>query len=182
MLLAAMLYGMAANAQSLKPYVESDQLHLRGSGIRLLSNEAKQKLRNGASVTYAFRVAASATKGGSPRGTFGYHCVFSFDLWEETYKVSRLEPGYRSAAHLSQAAAERLCLESLVVPVSILTTDAGFWISLAYQMQDGRPQDAGDESRSIPGMLVDIFSRRTSDPRPVETVESGPFRLRDLRK
>jgi hypothetical protein len=116
------------------------------------------------------------------RGTFTCHCEFSFALWEEKYKVSRREPGYRSASNLSQTAAETLCLESLVVPVSILPADRGFWISLVYQLEDRRSADRPNTSSSIPGILVDIFSRRTKDSSPIDIVDSGPFRLADLRK
>lgn len=182
LLLAAMLYPAFSGAQSLRPYMEGDQLHLRSPNLRLLSAAAKQQLRNGATVTYAFRVTVMGSRSGDARGSFPYHCVFSFDLWEQTYKVSRLEPGYRSASHLSQAAAEQLCLESLVVPVSILPADRGFWISLAYQREDRRTSASGDNPGSIPGILVDIFSRRTKDSLPIDTVEGGPFRLPDLRK
>jgi len=182
MLLAAMMFPLFAGAQSLKPYAEGDQLHLGSPNLRLLSLEAKQQLRNGATVTYAFRVTVSGARNGEVRGSFTYHCVFSFDLWEERYKVSRREPGYRSASHLSQSAAESLCLESLLVPISILPADRGFWISLAYQMEDKRSDGNGDTSSSIPGILVDIFSRRTKDSLPIDLVEGGPFRLTDLRK
>lgn len=182
MLLAALLYPAFGEGQSLKPYVEGDQLHLRGSNMKLLSSEAKQQLRNGATVTYAFRVSVMGARNGDARGSFTYHCVFSFDLWEEKYKVSRREPGYRSAANLTQAAAEQLCLESLLVSVSILPTDRPFWITLVYEMEDRRSSDNPESSTSIPGKLVDIFSRRTKDSLPIDIVESGPFRLTDLRK
>jgi hypothetical protein len=181
LLLAAMLYPAFSEAQSLKPFVEGDQLHLSSSNLRLLSAAAKQQLRNGATVTYAFRVSIMGTKNGDARGSFIFHCMFSFDLWDETYKASRREPGYRSASRLTQSAAEQLCLESVVVPVSQLPADRNFWISLAYQMEDPR-SPAPDSSTSLPGILVDIFSRRTKDSQPVDIVESGPFRLGDLRK
>jgi len=182
MLPALMLCAVLAEAQSLRPYVEGDQLHLRSPNLRLLSAEAKQQLRNGATVTYAFRVAIMGARNGDPRVTLTYHCIFSWDLWDETYKVSRREPGYRSASRLNQAAAEQLCLESLVVPASVLPPDQPFWITLAYQMDNRRSAEGSDSSSSIPGILVDIFSRRTKDSVPVELVESGPFRLGDLRK
>jgi hypothetical protein len=181
LLLAAMLHPALARAQSLKPFVEGDQLHLRSPNLRLLSAGANKQLHNGATVTYAFRVSIMGTKDGDARASFTYHCVFSFDLWNDTYKVSRREPGYRSASRLRQAAAEQLCLESLVIPVSILPADRNFWISLVYQMEDPR-SDNTDSSTSIPGILVDIFSRRTKDSQPVDIVEGGPFRLGDLRK
>lgn len=181
MLLAVLFTAVLAPAQSLKPYVEGDRLHLRGSGVRLLSAEARQQLRNGATVTYAFRVSVMGARGTDVRGSLSYHCVFSFDLWEEKYKVVRLEPGYRSASNLNQMGAEQFCLEALVLPVATLPA-AGFWISMAYQMQDLHSPDSNEDSRSIPGMLIDIFSRRSKDSLPIEVVESGPFRLDDLRK
>jgi hypothetical protein len=182
LVLAAVLYPALAEAQSLKPYVQGEQLHLASSNLRLLSPEAKKQLRNGATVTYAFRVSVMGTRNSDVRDTFTYHCEFSFALWEEKYKVSRREPGYRSASNLTQEAAEALCLDSLVVPASILPADRGFWISLAYQMQDRRSGDNPNSPTSIPGILVDIFSRRTKDSSPIDIVESGPFRLADLRK
>jgi len=182
MLLAALMFPVVAEAQSLKPYVEGDQLHLRSSNVHILSSEAIKQLRNGATMTYALRVSILGTRKGNIVAAFTYHCVFSFDLWEEKYKVLRREPGYRSASQLSQTAAEQLCLESLIVPVSILPAARDFWLSLAYQMEDRRSVDSTDSSSSIPGILVDIFSRRTKDSVPLEIVESGPFRLADLRK
>jgi hypothetical protein len=181
-LLLAGLYPAGAEAQSLKPYVEGDQLHLRSSNLRLLSSKAKEQLRNGATVTYAFRVTWMAAKGGEARASYSYHCEFSFALWEKTYKVSRREPGFRSVSGLSEETAEQLCLESLVIPVSILPATAGFWISLVYQMDERPSASSADYSRSIPGVLVEIFSRRKSDSTPTSAVDSGPFRLTDLRK
>jgi hypothetical protein len=177
----AVLSPAMAAAQSLKPYVDGEQLHLRSSNLRLLSGDAAKRLRNGATVTYAFRVETMATKGGVARAPFTYHCVFSWDIWNGTYKVSRLEPGYRSASNLNQNGAEQTCLDSLVVPVSVLPA-GNFWISLAYQMEERASPNPADDSRSIPGVLVDIFSRRTADSKPVEVIQSGPFRVVDLRK
>jgi hypothetical protein len=182
LLLCALVCPAVAEAQSLRPYVDGDQLHLRSSNLRLLSAEARKQLRNGATVTYAFRVMVTGTRGGVARASFTYHCMFSFDLWEETYKVSRREPGYRSASRLSEAAAEQQCMESLMIPVSVLPATAGFWISLIYQMEERPSTSSADDSRSIPGVLVDIFSRRSPENRPIKPIESGPFRLADLPK
>ena len=181
LIVVVVLYPAVAGAQSLKAYVEGEQLHLSSSNPRLLSNEARQQLRNGATVTYAFRVSVKASRTGDVRNSFSYHCVFSYDLWEEKYKVVRREPGFRSASHLSQIEAEQLCLEALVVPVSSLPAAAPFWISVEYQMEGRRASD-GNESSSLPAILVDIFSRRSTEAESVERLEAGPFRLSDLRK
>jgi hypothetical protein len=182
LLLCAVLYPVLARAQSLKVQLNGDQLHLSSPNLRLLSTDARQQLRNGATVTYAFRVNVRSNRTGDIRNSFSYHCVFSYDLWEEKYKVVRREPGYRSASHLSQTAVEQLCLESLVVPVSSLPADMPFWVTVDYQMEDRRTSDDKGDPRSIPGMLVDIFSRRTTEPETVDKLEGGPFRLSDFRK
>jgi len=180
LLLMLFLFPPLATAQSLKPYVDAEGLHFRAPDLRLLSNEARRRLRNGGTVTYAFRVSLSTERRGAHRNSVSYHCVFSFDLWEEKYKVVRLEPGYRSATHLSQSAAEELCLESLVIPASSLIQDSMFWIFLEYQMED-HDSSQRVEADSIPGILIDIFSKRSSEPVSFFTVESGPFRLSNLR-
>ena len=178
----AVLRPALAGAQSLKVNLEGDQLHLGSSNPRLLSAEARLRLHNGATVTYAFRVTVAAKRGSAAGNSVSYHCVFSFDLWEEKYKVLRLEPGYRSASHLTQTAAEQLCLESLVIPVGALSAASPFWILLEYQLEDRQSSDPRNDPDSIPAILVDIFSRRTKEPQPVDTLEGGPFRLADLRK
>jgi hypothetical protein len=184
MLLAGLiaLCPAVAVAQSLNVYLEGEDLHLRSSNLRLLSNSARQQLRNGVTVTYAFRVSVRLSRNDEIRNSFSYHCVFSYDLWEEKYKVVRREPGYRSASHLTQNAAEQLCLEGLLVPIASLPADMPFWIAVDYQMEDQRGSDESSTTRSLPGLLVDIFSRRSSEPDSVDKLEGGPFRLSTLRK
>jgi hypothetical protein len=172
---------MTAMAQTLRPYVDAEGLHLRSPDLRLLSPEARQRLRNGVTVTYAFRVSLAADRRGARRSSVSYHCVFSYDLWEEKYKVVRLEPGYRSASRLSQAMAEQLCLESLVIPLAGLAVDSPFWVFVEYQMEDRNPSPGDADSRTIPGVLIDIFSKRTGEAKSFFTLEAGPFRLSELR-
>jgi hypothetical protein len=82
LVVVVVLYPALASAQSLSAYVEEDQLHFRSSNPRLLSNEARQQLRNGATVTYAFRVSVRESR--SERSYFLHHCVQLY-LWEEKY-------------------------------------------------------------------------------------------------
>jgi len=171
-----------AKAETLKAHISSDQLHVDVPDLRFISAEAQQRLHDGATVIYAFRLGVSATKNGDATASFTYHCVFSFDIFEEKYKVSRLEPGYRSASHLSETAARNLCIDSLVIPAGSFSPNSAFWISIDYRLEDPQPSGNRGDSRSLLDSLVDIFSQRSRKPQTSDTLRGGPFRLEELRK
>lgn len=180
-MLVVALRPQAAHAQALKTRLDAEQLHVIAPDLRFLSMEARQRLHDGASVTYAFHLSVSATRSGTPQSSIFYHCVFSYDIWEEKYKVSRAEPGFRSASHLTESAAQDLCIESLAIPVTVLSADNPFWIALEYRMEDLQ-SSSSDDTQSIQGWLVDIFSRRKTKPQSTGSLNGGPFRISDLRK
>jgi len=157
-------------------------LHVKAPDLKFLSPAAQARLHDGATVTYKFRLVVSATKTGTALAEYTYHCVFSFDILEEKYKVSRREPGYRAASHLSESSARDLCLDSLTIPAASLTSNAAFWISMEYQLEDRRSVADQNESGTVLDTLVNIFGRRNKAAEPADTLRGGPFRMEDLRK
>jgi hypothetical protein len=181
--LLASLRPSFADAQSLKVHLNGDQLHVDAPDLRFLSEAALARLHDGATVIYRFRVTVSATKTGKATSEYTYHCVFSFDILEEKFKVSRQEPGYRSASHLSESAARDLCLDSLTIPVMNVSTNQAFWVSIEYQMEDRQASADRAAPRSVLDTLVTIFGQKNkSTPPPVDMLRGGPFRMEDLRK
>jgi len=177
------LYPAVAGAETLKVHLNGDQLHVDAPDLRFLSQSALTRLREGATVIYRFRVTISASKTGKATAEYTYHCVFSFDILEEKFKVSRQEPGYRSASHLSESAARDLCLDSLTIPVANLNTSEMFWVSVEYQMEDRQSSAERAASRSVLDSLVTIFGQKNkSTPPPPDMLRGGPFRMEDLRK
>jgi hypothetical protein len=67
---------------------------------------------------------------------------------EQKYAVTRLEPLPRSISHLSEAAAESWCLDSITVPSEGLSSDQPFWIALEYEAQQPPAADGSDSSSS----------------------------------
>jgi hypothetical protein len=124
----------------------------------------------------------SDSRNGAAVAEYTYHCVFSFDILEEKYKVSRQEPGYRTASHLSESAARDLCLDSLMIPAASLSTNSSFWISMEFQMEDRQSSIDRSESHSVLDTLVNIFGQRNKEPQPVDMLKGGPFRMDELRK
>ena len=169
-------------AISLTVHLNGDQLHVKAPDLQFLSQAAQARLHDGATVTYKFRLLVSATKTGTPTAEHIYHCVFSFDILEEKYKVSRREPGYRSTSHLSESTARDLCLDSLTIPAASLANNAAFWISMEYQLEDRQASADHSDSRSVLDTLVNIFGRRSKSAEPVDMIRGGPFRMEDLRK
>ena len=181
LLVTAALLPYAATGQSLKPRLDGELLHWSGANLRFLSSDAMQQLHDGATVSYAFRVNVSASRNGTVMSSISYHCVFSYDIWEEKYKVSRTEPGVRAVSHLSEQSAQEQCLDSLTIPVASLGTDSPFWIGIEYNMED-RKATSSEEARSILGTFVEVFSQKKGKPLAAGTLQGGPFRIAELRK
>jgi hypothetical protein len=176
------LYPATARGDALKVHLNAEQLHIEAHDLRFVSPAAQAKLHDGATVIYRFRLLVSDSRNGVAVAEYTYHCVFSFDILEEKYKVSRQEPGYRTASHLSESAARDLCLDSLTIPAASISTYSSFWISMEYQMEDRQStMDRGD-SHSVLDTLVNIFGQRNKAPQPVDMLRGGPFRMDDLRK
>lgn len=169
-------------AEALKLHLNGDQLHIEAHDLRFLSQEAQARLHDGATVIYRFRLLVSASRNGDASADITYHCVFSFDILEEKYKVSRQEPGYRTASHLSENAARDLCLDSLTVPAASIPASSAFWISMEYQMEDRQSSTDRGDSHSVLDTLVNIFGQRNKTPQPVDMLRGGPFRMDELRK
>jgi len=176
------LYPATARGEALKVHLNGEQLHIEAHDLHFVSPTAQARLHDGATVIYRFHLIVSASRNGEAAVEYTYHCVFSFDILEEKYKVSRQEPGYRTASHLSENAARDLCLDSLTIPAASLTNNAAFWISMEYQLEDRRSVADQNESGTVLDTLVNIFGRRNKAAEPADTLRGGPFRMEDLRK
>ena len=176
------LYPAIAHGESLKVHLNGEQLHMEARELHFLSQTAQARLHDGATVIYRFRLVLSDSRNGNAVVEYTYHCVFSFDILEEKYKVSRQEPGYRTASHLSESAARDLCLDSLTIPAASLSTNSSFWISMEYQMEDRQSGMERSDSHSVLDTLVNIFGQRNKTPQPVDVLRGGPFRMDDLRQ
>jgi hypothetical protein len=151
--------------------------------LRFLTGEALQRLRDGASVTYIFDLTITGGQYRARLARATYRFVVSYDLWEEKYAVARLDPSARAISHLSAAAAEAWCLDSLLLAANGLSPTDPFWVSLEYRAEDPpRPADGSDNSTFPLTGLIDIFSRRNPKQPPRGSREGGPFRLSDLRR
>src|SRR5207249_3910101 len=148
-------------AQSLRVRIDGNQLRLAAPDFHFIAGEALRELHNGASVNVVFVARILPQRNGNPVNESAYRFVLSYDLWEEKYAVTRLEPAPRSVSHLSPSAAEALCLDSIGLPIDKLSADQPFWVAVEYQILEAlEPRDGSDELRFTLAGLIDVFSRR----------------------
>jgi hypothetical protein len=165
-------------AQSLNVRLDGDRLRINVARVRLLTGDPLQQLRDGASVTYTFQLSALNTRSGMTLTRATYRFVISYDIFEERFQVSRLQPSALVLSYLTMAAAEAAMLEALELPAPAIDAARAFWVRWEFQADD--PSQGRNSSGSPLGGLVDIFSRKSSNAPLSGAVESGPFRLRDL--
>jgi hypothetical protein len=163
--------------QSLDVRLDGEQLRVIVNRVRLLSGEPLQKLRDGASVTYVVRLAALSGQAGSVLARADYRFVISYDIFEERFQVSRIQPSPRVMSHLTMAAAESMFFELSELSVRNLPADRPFWIRWECRVEDSAKDT--DSTTTLDG-LVDLFGRRPTKQPARSVVEAGPFKLSTL--
>jgi hypothetical protein len=173
----------ALAAQSLSVVWDGDDLHVAAPQLHFLAGKPLERLKDGASVVFLTQLTLTTDSFNSILRRTPERFVFSYDLWEEKFSVTKLGPGQRTITHLSATAAEAWCLDNVAISASSLPTDHPFW--LRFEL---RAADPKDEAAVIgePGInltrLIEIFSRRPRDQQPQWTAEAGPLRLGDLKR
>jgi hypothetical protein len=142
-----------------------------------------ERIRNGNAVAYDFQLSVlGEAKTTVLRRNFE-RFVFSYDLWEERFSVTRMRSTQGSASHLTSTAAESWCLDNLSFPSSGLPADQAIGIRLEVRAQDPKEQSPmpGEQGISI-ASLIDLFGRASKTRQPhYWSLESGPLKLADLR-
>jgi hypothetical protein len=112
--------------------------------------------------------------------------VVSFDLWEQTYSVVKMQAPRQSASHLTAKAAQAWCLDQMSLDTTGLSASEPLWAQLEIRAEP-QPRDGsllGDSVNSsgislIAG-LIDIFSRPAGS-QPHWTLEYPQFTLDQLK-
>lgn len=160
-----------------------DQLHITAPKLHFLSGKPLERIQNGNAVAYDFQLSVlGESKTAVLRRNFE-RFVFSYDLWEERFSVTRMRSTQNSAAHLTSAAAESWCLDNMAFPSTGLPFDQPVWIRLEVRAQDVKepPPVPGEQGISI-ASLIEIFGRASKTRQPQYwKLEAGPLKLADLR-
>jgi hypothetical protein len=161
---------------------DNEILYVSAPNLHFLQGKPLERLKDGASVTFISQLSLSFDDNRTPPfRRLPERFIFSYDIWEEKFLISRLGGAQRKG--LSAAAAETWCLESLAISTSGVPPDKPVWIRLDLRAVDPKDQAGlvGDFGISLKG-LIDTFSRPARSQQPHWTLDTGPIRLVDIKK
>jgi hypothetical protein len=180
LVISMLLWPALLSAQTIGVKLDGDQLRVYVPQLHFIGSEVLQRLRNGIAVNYVFKIGITPSRVSKPTGESLYRFVVSYDIFEEKFAVSRIEPNPRSITHLSESAAEQWCLDSFAISTAGFPADQSFWVTMDYQTVEPKP--ATDSNESLIGQLIDVFSRKAQREESRGSLMGGPFTLSDLRK
>lgn len=171
-------------AQGLRVRVDADQIRVSAPSLHFLVGKPLEQMHNGTAVAFDFQLMVMDDTRAVLRRSFE-RFVVSYDLWEEKFSVTRMRGVRSSASHLSAAAAEAWCVDSISLLSNGLPENRPLFIRLDLKAQEGRASanPLNEEEGISISSLIDIFSRATKPQDPQRwRLEAGPVRLQDLRK
>lgn len=172
---------LLAEAPPLSVTSDGDNIHVSAPRLHFLTGAPLGRLKDGATVVFLSQLTLFTDGRATVFRRVPDRLVFSYDLWEEKFSVTRLGTAPRAVSHLSASAAEAWCLDSLLMSVSGLPPDRPFW--LKFEMRTAGPKElssvVGEPGISIT-KLIEVFSRKPGPEEPNWTLEAGPLRLSDL--
>ena len=184
-LIASFLAGFAFAmwAEELIIHWKENSLHLSAPKLHFLEGKPLERLKNGDSVPYDFPLTLWV---GSRENVFersAERFVFSYDVWEEKFSVTRARAPRRSISHLNAAGAESWCLDNLQVSITGIGGQQPLWVRLEIRSEEPREQPPilGDPGISLTS-LIEIFSRPAHGAQPHWTLDAGPVRLDDIKR
>ena len=180
-LVVTLIAAAGALAQSLQVTQAEDQVRIAAPEFHFIKGKPLERLRNGNSVPFDFQLSVLGEGKTSVIHRAFERFVISYDLWEQTYSVSRLRSSRTQVSHLTAPQAEAWCLEGIAVETARLPKDQPLWFRLEVRAQEPKANDpAFDETGMSLIGLIDVFSRAARDrsSRDQWRIESGPLRLR----
>jgi hypothetical protein len=190
-LIAAFLFGLAAAmvAEDLILDWKGQRLEFSAPRVHFLAGRPLERLRNAAPVPFDFQITLWAGDRNHVYRRSAERFVVSYDLWEESFAVTRMQAPRKSASHLSSLAAEAWCLEQMSMDVSGLPESEPFWARLEIRAEDlkepaplfgrGRVDESGI---NLMASLIDIFSRPPQGAQSHWSMDAGPLTLDQLRQ
>lgn len=178
----ATLARLTAQAPPLSVERDSNRLRVSSPTFHFLTGAPFERLREGRAVTYVLTLSMRLQRDDSRGPRVTRQVIFSYDLWEERFSVSKVDDPRTSASHLTAAVAEAWCLDLLTLPLSSAPTDRTFVLELDCLARDDDSSSADTGSAATLTGLIDLLSRKSRAAPARWTVVSAPTRIGDLKE
>ena len=179
-------YAVTTIGPELLVHLDGDYLRISLPHLDFLKGKPLDRLKDGASIAFLGQLTiTTAPNALKPAARSVARFALSYDIWEERFSVTRIgqtPDARRTASHLSVQSAQNWCIDNLTVDRALLP-DTDFWVQLDLRAEDPRDQIGiiGEPGINIT-RLIEIFGRPARGAQPRWLLNSGPFRLADLRR
>lgn len=176
------LIALSVASEDLVPRRNSDELRVSTPRLHFLTGRSLQRLHDGVPVPFDFQLSIAAGVKTNVMQRALERFVVSYDIWGERFQVVRSRTGRKSSPELSSNAAESWCLSNVSVPISSLPPDRDLWARLEIRSMDSRPESPFEDPGISLTTLIDVFSRPPRSQQDHWSLDSGPFRLAELKQ
>ena len=180
-LLCTRLLALSVSGEELIPRYNDGSLQVAAPRLHFINGRQLERLRNGVAVPFDFQLSLSAGSKDNTLSRALERFVISYDIWEEKFSVLRQRDRRMSSVRLTATQAESWCLEHLSLPSSGLVSDKTFWLKLELRTAESRDQVAASGDGISLTTLIEIFSRPVRSSLDRWALETGPFRLSELK-
>jgi hypothetical protein len=157
--------GLAMIAEDLMLEHRNNRLEFSAPRTDFFAGSPMARLRNAAEVPFQIKTTLWSGNRNHVFASAVDQFVVSFDLWEQTYSVVKMQAPRQSASHLTAKAAQAWCLSQMALDTSGLSGAEPLWAQLEIRAEP-QPRDGtllGDSVNSsgisVIAGLIDIFSR-----------------------
>jgi hypothetical protein len=188
---AAFVSGLALAmvAEELIVNWHNDRLEFSLSHVHFLAaGKPLELLHNAAPVPFDFQMTVYAGSKSHVLQQVTDQFVVSYALWEENFKVVKMQSPRRQREHLSAAEAEKWCVDQMAMDLPSLAPNTPLWARFEIRAEDGKDGplfgrgSIGDSGLSLTS-LIEVFSRPArSQQSHWGPYEAGPFTVEDLKR
>ncbi len=182
-------FALAMMAEELIVNWRNDRLEFSLSHVHFLGGgKPLEMLHNAAPVPFDFQMTVYSGSRDHVLRQITDQFVVSYALWEEDFKVVKMQPPRREQEHLSAQEAEKWCLDQMAIDLPRLAPETPLWARFEIRAEDGREGplfgrgSIGDSGLSLTS-LIEVFSRPA---RAAQShwgpYEAGPFTLEELKR
>jgi len=160
-----------------------DELRVSAPNFHFLHAKSLDRVQSGNSIAFDFQLQAlGASKSDVLQRSFE-RFVISYDLWEQTYSVTRMRGKHGQGQHLTPSQVESWCIENMALPTLQLPKGEPLYVRLEIRAVEGKASDpVFDDAGLSLSSLIEVFSRASRAAKPVDywKLETGPVLLGQL--
>ncbi len=131
-------FALAMAAEELILNWHDNRLELSAPHVHFLAGKPLEALHNAAPVPFDFQVTLWSGSHNHLFQRVADRFVVSYDVWQQDFKVTKLQAPVKAAAHLTAHAAETWCLQQMSLDLTGLPDVEPFWVRLEIRAEDGK--------------------------------------------